>query len=70
MSAAYWPPSPYLFVCGVVCVAIWCGGARRAKPLALYVMGENTSDAMKIVENTTAGGITINDTAVHYGGSI
>lgn len=33
-------------------------------------MGENTSELKRIIENTTAGGITINDIAVHYGGII
>jgi coniferyl-aldehyde dehydrogenase len=37
------------------------------RPLALYPFGYNAADIERIVSGTLAGGITINDTLVHFG---
>jgi coniferyl-aldehyde dehydrogenase len=38
----------------------------RPRPLALYYFGSNSSRQHKVLTNTTAGGVTINDTLLHY----
>ncbi len=38
---------------------------RRPRPLALYYFGEDKSEADRVVNQTTAGGVTINDTLFH-----
>lgn len=37
----------------------------RPKPLALYYFGEDTSEQEKVINNTTSGGVTVNDTIFH-----
>ena len=37
----------------------------RPRPLGLYVFGEDTSERESILNNTTAGGVTINDVIMH-----
>ncbi|MGL5351935.1 MAG: aldehyde dehydrogenase [Clostridium sp.] len=41
----------------------------RDKPLALYYFSENKNSIEFILENTTAGGVTINDTIIHVASS-
>ena len=36
------------------------------RPLALYYFGGNGKDRRKVLERTTSGGVTINDTLLHY----
>lgn len=43
---------------------------NREKPLALYVFSNKTSDKDLFITNTTAGGVTVNDTLMHYAGRI
>lgn len=38
---------------------------NREKPLALYYFSENKNKIEKILNNTSAGGVTINDTVIH-----
>ena len=38
----------------------------RARPLALYIFGEDGPARRKILERTTSGNVTINDTVMHY----
>lgn len=38
---------------------------RKEKPLALYVFGKNKTQINHVVENTSSGGVTINDMLVH-----
>jgi coniferyl-aldehyde dehydrogenase len=38
----------------------------RPRPLALYYFGSNASRQRKVLAHTTAGGVTINDTLLHY----
>lgn len=38
----------------------------RPHPLALYYFGSDKKEQQKIIDNTTAGGMTINDVAMHY----
>uniref|UniRef100_A0A4Y0BQG3 Aldehyde dehydrogenase n=1 Tax=Anopheles funestus TaxID=62324 RepID=A0A4Y0BQG3_ANOFN len=37
----------------------------RDKPLSIYIFSENESDRNQIIENTSSGGICINDTMAH-----
>jgi coniferyl-aldehyde dehydrogenase len=37
----------------------------RPRPLALYYFGEDKSERDKVIDSTTAGGVTINDTIFH-----
>ncbi|GAB6169075.1 aldehyde dehydrogenase [Clostridium carnis] len=39
------------------------------KPLALYYFSENNDSIEKVLRNTTAGGVTINDTIIHVASS-
>lgn len=41
----------------------------REKPLALYYFSENKNSIEFVLENTTAGGVTINDTIIHVASS-
>ncbi|MGL5087466.1 MAG: aldehyde dehydrogenase family protein, partial [Clostridium sp.] len=41
----------------------------KEKPLALYYFSENKKNIEFILENTTAGGVTINDTIIHVASS-
>jgi coniferyl-aldehyde dehydrogenase len=36
------------------------------RPLALYYFGSNGSDRRKVLDRTTSGNVTINDTLLHY----
>ena len=36
------------------------------RPLALYYFGDNGEDRRKVLERTTSGNVTINDTLLHY----
>ena len=36
------------------------------RPLALYFFGGNSEDRRKVLERTTSGNVTINDTLLHY----
>jgi len=36
------------------------------RPLALYYFGHNGADTRKVLERTTSGNVTINDTLLHY----
>lgn len=38
---------------------------EREKPLALYYFSDNKNSIERILNNTTAGGVTINDTIIH-----
>lgn len=38
---------------------------EREKPLALYYFSENSRNIEWVLENTTSGGVTINDTIIH-----
>jgi coniferyl-aldehyde dehydrogenase len=38
----------------------------RPRPLALYIFGEDGPARRKILERTTSGNVTINDTVMHY----
>ncbi len=38
----------------------------RPRPLALYFFGEDGPARRKILERTTSGNVTINDTVMHY----
>jgi coniferyl-aldehyde dehydrogenase len=38
----------------------------RPRPLALYVFGEDDAARARILERTTSGNVTINDTLLHY----
>lgn len=38
----------------------------RPRPLALYYFGGNGEDRRKVLERTTSGNVTINDTLLHY----
>ena len=40
----------------------------RPKPLALYVFGKNKNDIDRILNNTTSGGVAINDVIMHMAG--
>jgi coniferyl-aldehyde dehydrogenase len=40
---------------------------QRPRPLALYIMSYNKSWQRQILDNTHSGGVTINDTVVHFG---
>lgn len=40
---------------------------RREKPLGLYVFGKNKRDIRKVVTQTSSGGVTVNDLALHAG---
>ena len=42
---------------------------NREKPLALYYFSENKSNIDMILNSTTAGGVTINDTIIHVASS-
>lgn len=46
--------------------AIACINALE-RPLALYPFGFHTDDIERIVSSTLAGGVTVNDTLVHFG---
>ncbi|KAG5668145.1 hypothetical protein PVAND_016097 [Polypedilum vanderplanki] len=37
----------------------------RDKPLALYIFSNNTNDRQTIIENTSSGGVCVNDTIMH-----
>lgn len=37
----------------------------REKPLAMYLFSKNKQDVEYILKNTTAGGVTVNDTLIH-----
>ncbi|CAH0564129.1 unnamed protein product [Brassicogethes aeneus] len=39
----------------------------REKPLAMYIFSNNSKNVDLILENTSAGGITVNDTVMHLG---
>lgn len=39
----------------------------REKPLALYIFSSNQSIIEQILENTSSGGVTVNDTIMHIG---
>lgn len=39
----------------------------KEKPLALYIFGKNRRDIDKVVNNTSSGGVTINDLLLHAG---
>ena len=39
---------------------------REPRPLALYYFGGNGEDRRKVLERTTSGNVTINDTLLHY----
>ena len=38
---------------------------KKDKPLALYYFSENSKKIEYVINNTTAGGVTINDTIIH-----
>lgn len=42
---------------------------KRDKPLALYYFSENQTNIEKVIQKTSSGGITINDTILHVGTS-
>lgn len=42
---------------------------KRDKPLALYYFSENQSNIEKVLNNTSSGGVTINDTIIHVASS-
>jgi len=37
----------------------------RPRPLALYYFGQDKAQIQEVLENTTSGGVTINDTVLH-----
>lgn len=41
----------------------------REKPLALYYFSENEKSVKKVLESTSSGGVTINDTIIHVASS-
>lgn len=43
---------------------------HRDKPLSIYIFSENEKDCKAIIENTSCGGICINDTMAHVAGII
>ena len=44
------------------------GRSYRDKPLALYVFTKEKATETLLLANTTAGGVTVNDTLFHIGG--
>jgi len=42
---------------------------KKDKPLALYYFSENQSNIEKVIQKTSSGGVTINDTILHVGTS-
>ncbi len=42
---------------------------KKDKPLALYYFSENSSSIERILNLTTSGGVTINDTIIHVASS-
>lgn len=38
----------------------------KERPLALYAFGSNSDDRRKLLDRTVAGGVTLNDTLLHY----
>lgn len=42
----------------------------REKPLALYIFSKKTDVRETILSNTSCGGVTVNDTAMHLAGSL
>ncbi|WP_348672765.1 coniferyl aldehyde dehydrogenase [uncultured Abyssibacter sp.] len=38
----------------------------RPRPLALYYFGDSADEQRQVIENTTSGGVTINDVIMHY----
>ncbi|NLW96506.1 coniferyl aldehyde dehydrogenase [Luteimonas wenzhouensis] len=40
---------------------------RRERPLALYPFSDDRASVERILRNTLAGGVTVNDTLVHFG---
>lgn len=40
---------------------------KRDKPLALYIFSNNKRDVDLFLENTSSGGVCVNDTAMHFG---
>lgn len=43
---------------------------HREKPLALYIFSKNVDDRDIVLKNTSCGGVTVNDTALHLAGSL
>uniref|UniRef100_A0A8C7XBB4 Aldehyde dehydrogenase domain-containing protein n=1 Tax=Oryzias sinensis TaxID=183150 RepID=A0A8C7XBB4_9TELE len=39
---------------------------EREKPLALYIFCSNKKEAKRMIEETTSGGVTVNDVMMHY----
>lgn len=39
----------------------------RPKPLALYIFSEKQATADRIIKQTSSGGVTVNDIAIHFG---
>jgi aldehyde dehydrogenase (NAD+) len=39
---------------------------KKTKPLALYVFSSSKSEQQKILSRTSAGGVCINDSAIHF----
>lgn len=39
----------------------------KPKPLALYIFGKNRNEIEKVINNTSSGGITVNDLLMHAG---
>lgn len=40
---------------------------RKEKPLALYIFGKNRNKINRVINNTSSGGITVNDLLLHAG---
>lgn len=38
----------------------------RPKPLALYYFGHDTAEQRRVLQDTTSGGVTVNDVIMHY----
>lgn len=45
-------------------------GFVRDKPLALYLFSEKSEDVNRFLENTTSGGVCVNDTMMHVLGIV
>lgn len=41
----------------------------RDKPLALYLFSKNKADVNLILENTSSGGVCVNETVLHLAGN-
>jgi aldehyde dehydrogenase (NAD+) len=39
---------------------------KRAKPLALYIFSDNNDTVQQVIKQTSAGGTTVNDIAIHF----